>query len=365
MKHTSKHNAGFTLIELVVAMAVAVIVTAAATSVLLFGLRVNRQSSDTASQQMTVRSLLSIVEKAAADGNIKDVISDYESWQLLDTAIDENAEKPTYRVIFGFDSENQTIYSGKVVENGEVKNPGTTVLEGVYASNAIIEDKLLSVSVETKEGVFASSIYCRTTTLKDDSDSDELPGTTGEDPRGKFIEILKSQYRSRGAIREAIQTGTDSNGDPIYEYYDTETYYSEWYCGGSYWKGWNEKTPWCACYISWALSHEDVKNYLPNPPKERWFANVDDFMKYFTTTPDGKTDKWLPGGSEPTAGDLIFFDWDKGTDPEHVGVVLEVKPKGETTIIYTIEGNSAGRVTIRSYAINDPRIIGYGVLPWT
>jgi prepilin-type N-terminal cleavage/methylation domain-containing protein len=58
MKHTSKQNAGFTLIELVVAMAMAVIVTAAATSVLLMGLRVNRQTGDTATQQMTVRSVI-------------------------------------------------------------------------------------------------------------------------------------------------------------------------------------------------------------------------------------------------------------------------------------------------------------------
>lgn len=374
MKRTLKHNSGFTLIELVVAMAVAVIVTAAATSVLLFGLNVNRQSADTASRQMTVRALLNVVEKAAADGNIQGITTDYESWQLLDqkTVIEDGKQKTSGRIIFGFDSEEQMIYSNGTMVDGVVTSTGTEILKGVYASNAIIEGKLLSVSVETKEGIFTSSVYCRITDLKDNSDSNELPGTSGEDPRGKFIGILKSQYRSRGAIREAIQIGTDSNGDPIYEYYDTDTYYSEWYCGGSYWKGWNEKTPWCACYISWALSHEEVKNYLPNPPKERWYANVDDFMKYFTTTPKIQSSTWIPSevASDYTQeidydgliGNLIFFDWDKGNNPEHVGVVLEVVPRGNTHIIYTIEGNSSGRVAIRSYSINDPRIIGYGVL---
>ena len=352
MKRTLKHNSGFTLIELVVAMAVAVIVTAAATSVLLFGLRVNRQSADTASRQMTVRALLNVVEKAAADGNIKDIKSDYESWELLDRVIDKTSTSNAYRVIFGFDSESQTIYTGREYdEDGRKKTEGTIVLEGVYASNAIIEGKLLSVSVETKEGIFASSIYCRIVDLKDNSDSNELPGTSGEDPRGKFIGILKSQYRSRGEIR-------DESGN------DTGEYYSEWYINKDYDDtiddgGWNAKTPWCACYVSWAL----IQSGKIGPDGHlRWFANVDDFMRYFTKTPDGKTNTWLPGGNIPTAGDLVFFDWDKGNNPEHVGVVLEVVPRGNTHIIYTIEGNSSGRVAIRSYSINDPRIIGYGVL---
>lgn len=371
MKHTSKHNDGFTLIELVVAMAVAVIVTAAATSVLLFGLRVNRQSADTASRQMTVRALLNVVEKAAADGNIMDIQSDYASWELLDRVIDKNSPTSSYRVIFGFNPETQAIYTGKVVSEGKVDNEGTTVLEGVYASNVTIENNLLSISVETKDGLFSSSIYCRIATLQDDATSDELPDGSVDGVRGEFIKILRSQYRSRGEIR---------NGDGKY------TYYSEWYIGADYDdnvddNGWNAKTPWCACYVSWALSQ--ISNQIDNLPEDRvrdinvvdenlgeevtipeyyWFANVDEFMRYFTKTPDGKTETWLPGGKEPTPGDLIFFDWDKGNNPEHVGVVLEVKNNGGATIIYTIEGNSSGRVAIRSYSINDPRIIGYGVL---
>ncbi len=355
MKHTSKHNAGFTLVELVVAMAIAVIVTAAASSVLLMGMRINRQTANTASQQMTVRALLNVVEKAATDGNIQDVITDYESWQLVDSEIKADETNPSYRVIFGFDSKTQTIYTGRVVSEGQITNEGTIVLEGVYASNAIIEGKLLSVSVETKEGIFASSIYCRTTNLVDDSASNELPGTSGEDPRGKFIGILKSQYRSRGEIR---YTADMPKKDGDYAYY-SEWYIEKRYDDDIYDNGWNEKTPWCACYVSWAL----VQSGKIGPDGHlRWFANVDEFMRYFTKTPDGRTNTWLPGGKAPTAGDLIFFDWDKGNNPEHVGVVLEVVERGNTKIVYTIEGNSAGRVTIRNYSINDERIIGYGVI---
>ena len=66
-------------------------------------------------------------------------------------------------------------------------------------------------------------------------------------------------------------------------------------------------------------------------------------------------------------GDYIFFDWEGGKpthsdhdDPDHVGAVLMI----QNNIIYTIEGNSGGRVAIRSYQKDDPRILGYGIMPW-
>lgn len=363
MKHTHKNNAGFTLIELVVAMAMAVIVTAAATSVLLMGLRVNRQTADTASQQMTVRALLSVVEKTAADGNIQDVIAGYDaSWQLVNAPVSEGATD--YRVIFGFDPENQCIYTSREVVNGDIKegSEGTAVLTGVYASNVTIEGDLLTVTVETKEGVFSTSVYCRVTNLKDDHTSDKLPGDNADEStlsgRELFIHKLKSQYRSRGEIR-------DKSGN------DTGKYYSEWYIDRDYNDnidddGWNKKTPWCACYVSWALVQAGMSGPMGNPETTaddhpRWFANVDDFMSYFQN--NGWESSAANGGVyEPRPGDLIFFDWNKGIDPEHVGVVLEVKNNGGATIVYTIEGNSSSRVAIRSYSINDPRIIGYGVI---
>lgn len=350
-----KQNAGFTLIELVVAIAMATIVTAAATSVLLMGLRINRQTGDTASQQITVRSLLNIVEKAAADGNIKGVVTKDASWELVNTPV--SGDMKAYRVIFGFDSENHKIYTGKEYdENGDVSSEGTTVLEGVYASNVTIEDKLLSVSVETREGLFATSIYCRTTELKDESTADNDLGTNDGTTRSKFIEILKKEYRSRGEIK-----GVES------EY----TYYSEWYIQG-YKDGWNADTPWCACYVSWALVEAGISGPMGDPATTdddhpRWFANVDYFMDYFIDN-----EMWMNSAevkseqAEELIGNLIFFDWDKGTDPEHVGVVTAVKTvkigDQEKTVIYTIEGNSSGRVAIRSYTLGDPRIIGYGIL---
>ena len=367
MKYIRKHNAGFTLVELVVAIAMATIVTAAATSVLLMGLRVNRQTGDTATQQMTVRSLLNVLEKAAVDGNIKDIVTNHASWELVNVEIENGGDANNYRAIFGFDAEKNRIYTGREYdENRDVLNEGTTILEGVYASNVTIEGNLLSVSIETKEGIFSTSIYCRITDLKDDSLSNNLPSTDVVGSRGKFIKKLQSQYRSRGEIR-------DESGN------NTGEYYSEWYIDRDYDDnvddgGWNSKTPWCACFVSWALDQigmptPDYCNDDEHEGHPHWYANVDEFMAYFQTKTTWKASAAHGGTYMPIAGDLIFFDWDKGTNPEHVGVVIEVKTvkigDQEKTVIYTIEGNSSGRVAIRSYTLGDKRIIGYGVLPWT
>lgn len=340
MKRTPKRNGGFTLMELMVTILTASIVTVAATTVLLMALRVNRQASDTASKQNTTRALLTAMENAAADGNIQEIVSGYDSWELRDN---EGA------AIFSYVSADQTIYTN-----------GVEILKEVYASNASLDEHgLLTVSIETADGTYSSSILCR---MKPDTSGDTVeeevtpttPGDTTNDPgRKEFLEILKKEYRSRGEIK---------NGD------DTYTYYSEWYIGGYEGKtGWNEKTPWCACYISWAL----VKSGMNGPAEyitesspdghKNWFANVDEFMVYLKSTGGWYASQEMQN-IQP--GDLIFFDWiiNSEENPQHVGVVLSVDVANN--IVYTIEGNSAGRVAIRSYQLNDKRILGYGILSW-
>ena len=75
---------------------------------------------------------------------------------------------------------------------------------------------------------------------------------------------------------------------------------------------------------------------------------------------DGSYGQWRERGATPIPGDYVFFDWDKGTDPDHVGAVLCVKGG----FLYTIEGNSGGKVAVQRYSLGDSRIVGYGVLNW-
>lgn len=341
MRKFFKENAGLTLIELVVAIAMATVVTAAATSVLLMALRVNRQTANTAAQQITVQALLNVMEDAAADGRIREIQADYVeeipeegtvikfgSWKVIDVDGKE---------IFSYDADDQTVYTN-----------GTPVLTGVYASNAIMEGQLMSVSVETKNGTYTSAIFCRTMAAQGEPNPDDLPSDPSlmEENRKKFLEVLKKEYRSRGEIKNGAHAGK---------------YYSEWYIGADYNdsipdNGWNAKTPWCACYISWALVETGIQGPYAH---EKWFANVDHFLSYFQKTDNKWQNSTAHGGTYvPQPGDLIFFDWNKGTNPQHVGVVLKV----EGRMVYTIEGNSAGRVTVRSYSLGDRRIIGYGLV---
>ena len=152
-----------------------------------------------------------------------------------------------------------------------------------------------------------------------------------------FISKLASQLGSTGRIRT-------ENGDGAY--------FSQWYIG-SYETNptWNEDTPWCACYVSWAL--EACAPYLEGEPPR--FANVDTFWVELVTA-----NAWK--GNNPKTGDLIFFDWveDGQYNPQHVGVVLTQRDG----MIYTIEGNSNGVVAIRQYPADDTGIMGYGILDW-
>ena len=66
--------------------------------------------------------------------------------------------------------------------------------------------------------------------------------------------------------------------------------------------------------------------------------------------------QWQDGSFEPSAGHIIFFDWDGDSVSDHVGIVEKV----ENNIVYTIEGNSGDKIAKLSYEKNSPYIMGYG-----
>ncbi len=74
--------------------------------------------------------------------------------------------------------------------------------------------------------------------------------------------------------------------------------------------------------------------------------------------------QWQDGSFEPSAGQIIFFDWDnKGSSgpqdgqSDHVGIV----EKCENGIVYTIEGNSGDSCRQNQYPVGHYEILGYGV----
>ena len=113
------------------------------------------------------------------------------------------------------------------------------------------------------------------------------------------------------------------------------------------WYGFDSRVEWCACFVSWCADQSGLIA-SGNVPK---FSLCRDGVSWF----QGKN-KWQSGGTTPTAGMIIFFDWDHDGNSDHVGIV----EKCEGGRVYTIEGNSSDQVRQRNYAVDYGAIIGYG-----
>ena len=115
------------------------------------------------------------------------------------------------------------------------------------------------------------------------------------------------------------------------------------------WYGFDSRVEWCACFVSWCADKSGLIA-SGNVPK---FSLCSDGVSWF----QGQN-KWQSGGTTPTAGMIIFFDWDHDGNSDHVGIV----EKCEGGRVYTVEGNSSDQVRQRNYAVDYSSIMGYGVI---
>ena len=121
------------------------------------------------------------------------------------------------------------------------------------------------------------------------------------------------------------------------------------------WYGFGSRVEWCACFVSWCANE---CGYIDSGviPK---FAGCVNGVQWFKDR-----GQWQDGSFEPSAGQIIFFDWDnKGLSgpqdgqSDHVGIV----EKCENGIVYTIEGNSGDSCRQRQYPVGYYEILGYGI----
>lgn len=113
------------------------------------------------------------------------------------------------------------------------------------------------------------------------------------------------------------------------------------------WYGFDSRVEWCACFVSWCADQSGLIE-SGNVPK---FSLCSEGVTWF----QGKN-KWQSGGTIPSAGMIIFFDWDHDGISDHVGIV----EKCEGGRVYTIEGNSSDQVRQRNYTVDYGAIMGYG-----
>ena len=327
-----KRNDGFTLVELLVTIAIGTLVTAAASALLITGLRINARSNKLAVEQDATRMLLEVMaEIAAEEGNR--VEPNGETW-----------------ILWGTDGDKLASYNGT-----SILLRGTELLDNVEKSmiDPDYANQLVTISVTIDGREYETTIYCRflNVTLAPEGGDAALCSReeyremltyaleSGENSPAvtEFLTILASQQGSRGQI---LNEAGEATGE----------YFSEWYIGGYEDNpGWDAATPWCACYLSWAA---DRCEGLWEAPR---YANVDTWWADAVT---GKT--WSV--TDPAPGDIVFFDWivDDTQNPQHVGAVLAVVDGW----VYTIEGNSGNRVALCRYEAADPCILGYARPDW-
>ena len=114
------------------------------------------------------------------------------------------------------------------------------------------------------------------------------------------------------------------------------------------WYGFDGRVEWCACFVSWCA---DQCGYLECGivPK---FAGCVDGANWFKGN-----GQWQDRNYEPTAGTIIFFDWENDGETDHVGIV----EKCENGVVYTVEGNSGDACRQNQYSVGSSSIYGYGI----
>lgn len=332
-----RNNSGFTMVELLVTVAVSSIVLAAAASLMLLGLRVHQTTQKEAGEQQTVRIVLSALEDLSASGKIYRVEPLSDGWQLQGKTADGKSGAVLLRY-----------KSGKLTSG---TSGDQVLLDNLRGAQVILDDSLVTFTFATAAHRYSTSVFCRTGIEGDSVGKAEAQEKLEHPTLPESTTLSEKEKAARFAFLQTLAGQYDSRGEII----GGKGYFSEWYIGNyADNPGWNQYTPWCGCFLSWAADQQKA-SINGDPPR---FADVDTGMEGFQ-----KSGKWRnpnDANNKPIPGDYVFFDWDRGTDPDHVGAVLCVK--GD--YLYTIEGNSGGRVAVNCYPKNDPRIMGYGVLNW-
>lgn len=333
-----RNNSGFTMVELLVTVAVSSIVLAAAASLMLLGLRVHQTTQKEAGEQQTVRIVLSALEDLSASGKIYRVEPLSDGWQLQGKTADGTPGAVLLR------------YNSGKLRSGT--SGDQVLLDNLRGARVDLDGSLVTFTFATAAHSYSTSVFCRTGIDGDSvgkADAEDI--LTKEPTLPDSATLSEAEKKARFAFLKTLAGQYDSRGEILPENTSPYKYFSEWYIG-DYAKnpGWNQYTPWCACFLSWAADQQKA-SINGDPPR---FAKVDDGMKLFR---DGQ---WRDSSATPIPGDYVFFGWDRDSDPDHVGAVLCV----DGNQLYTIEGNSGGRVAVQRYDLNDPRIVGYGVLNW-
>ena len=143
-----RNNSGFTMVELLVTVAVSSIVLAAAASLMLLGLRVHQTTQKEAGEQQTVRIVLSALEDLSASGKISRVEPFSDGWRLLGKTADGKSGAVLLRY-----------------NNGKLRSGGSgdqVLLDNLRGAQVILDGSLVTFTFATAAHSYSTSVFCRT-----------------------------------------------------------------------------------------------------------------------------------------------------------------------------------------------------------
>lgn len=124
------------------------------------------------------------------------------------------------------------------------------------------------------------------------------------------------------------------------------TPYGTWYASlpGNSGQGF-ESAPWCDMFVSYCANKAGMSDLIG------CYAYVPFHMAWFKTA-----GIWHPGAAGIQRGDIIVFEWEADSTPDHIGIVESVDAAG----IHAIEGNTGSPDGVHRVIRSSAVVMGYG-----
>lgn len=189
------------------------------------------------------------------------------------------------------------------------------------------------------------TLICYSNPDADVETQEEWEATIPKELSGTVIENLISVAKSQIGYKESELNYFVTDNNDIKGY----TRYGAWYG--------DEYGDWSAMFVSFCLNYANIsEDAVP------YESDCQNWVEKLKTTGIYKDS----ADYIPTAGDIVFFDNDKDSVADHVGLITEMIPSTEFSPIRlsVIEGDANNKVKNETYKLTDDKIFGYGHLPF-